>query len=174
MTTLPTKSFCNAPMNMSILYIVHLLHAQNILRKKIPSHVLSILFCGIIPYNIWENLQTQSSRGVIISHKMKTQQYPELSPLIFNSDLPIRPLTSISANLCGRWSMGLKLEGSLLSLIGGVWLCKKGSRIRRGTSNTHTTKAMADLPQSTGGSTCMWGGVLGPPSLVQKKKKLYK
>ena len=39
-----------------------------------------------------------------------------------------------------------------LSLIGGVWLCKKGPRIRRGTNSTegrhHATKPMADLPQS--------------------------
>ena len=34
--------------------------------------------------------------------------------------------------------VGLKLEGSFpfLSLTGGVWLCRKGLRIRRGTSST--------------------------------------
>ena len=37
---------------------------SNILRKKIPSHDLSILFCGIIPYNIWANLQTVSLHAV--------------------------------------------------------------------------------------------------------------
>ena len=34
--------------------------------------------------------------------------------------------------------VGLKLQGSFpfLSLTGGVWLCRKGLRIRRGTSST--------------------------------------